>query len=90
MEKFIVAEISKNWPETVDDMERWVTQGRDRNGYRRLLSERFEDAINRNDRKGYRLISWRLDRQWRASRDADHMNETIIAVFELIEIVQAV
>jgi hypothetical protein len=66
-ETFIVAEISKNWPE--DNIP----------GVRRLLSERFEDVINHNRARGYRLDSWRLDR---FSPEPGTLNETIIAVFE--------
>jgi hypothetical protein len=66
-EKFIVAEVSKNWPE--EDIP----------GMRRLLAQRFEDVINHNHARGYRLDSWRLDR---FSPEPGTMNETIIAIFE--------
>jgi hypothetical protein len=69
-EKFIVAEISKNWPE--EDIP----------GMRRLLAERFEDVIAHNLARGYRLHSWRLDR---FSLEPGTLNETIIAVFERTE-----
>jgi hypothetical protein len=63
---FIVAEVSKNWPEN------------DHDGMPRLLSERFEAVIERNLQRGYRLHSWRLS-QW--SPEPGYLNETIIAVF---------
>lgn len=46
MDEFIVAEISKNWPD-----EQPV-----------LLSEMFEKCINFNLKRGYKLHSWRLGR----------------------------
>lgn len=66
-ERFIVAEISKNWPE--EDMP----------GGPRFLGQRFEAVINRNWARGYSLHSWHVNRIWRS---ADELNETIIAVFE--------
>ena len=66
---FIVAEISKNWPESPP-----------KPGMRRLLAERFEDAINNNWKRGYRLVDWKLDRIHDV--EANTLNETIIAVFE--------
>jgi DNA-directed RNA polymerase specialized sigma24 family protein len=69
-QKFIVAEISKNWPEENTEDTRHM---------RRHLGERFEDAINNNLERGYRLHSWRLHR-W--SPEPDLLNETIVAVFE--------
>jgi hypothetical protein len=66
-QRFIVAEISKNWPEIPEpDM-------------RRLLAERFEDVINNNWKRGYRLLSWKLNRSF---VDRNTLNETIIAIFE--------
>jgi hypothetical protein len=73
LERFIVAEVSKNWPEN-DDV--WP----------RLLAERFEAVINTNWARGYRLVDWRLDRLMKESPDGTLlMNETIIAVFEYME-----
>jgi hypothetical protein len=46
MPRFIVGEISKNWPEESDG----------------LISERFEKMIHYNELRGYRLHSWALDR----------------------------
>jgi hypothetical protein len=69
-DKFIVAEISKNWmagsPVSATG----------------LIAQQFEAVINRNAERGYRLLSFTLDRVITAPGD---MNETIIAVFERIE-----
>jgi hypothetical protein len=62
--RYIVAEVSKNWPEEQP----------------KLLAELFEDIINTNWERGYKLLSWQLHR---FSPQADQINETIIAVFEL-------
>lgn len=71
-QRFIVAEISKNWPEQHDER-----------GMRRLLAERFEDVIDTNHERGYRLVDWKLDRfHWEQDGET-HLNETIVAVFEL-------
>jgi hypothetical protein len=66
--RVIVAEISKNWQGGVE-----LEPG--------LLSERFEYAINENRRRGYRLDQFQLHR---LMTGPDTINETIIAVFELI------
>jgi hypothetical protein len=47
-----------------------------------LLSQRFEAAIETNHRRGYKLHSWRLSRINNANGE---LNETIIAVFELVD-----
>ena len=73
---FIVAEVSKNYPEIdCPDMPR-------------LLSQRFERIINVNLSRGYRLQSWQLNRIVVRSKlvaedaeDAIAINETIVAVF---------
>lgn len=66
-ERFIVAEISKNW-----------TGGRpDSAGP--TLGQHFEACLNTNLARGYRLVDWRLDR---LSTGSASMNETIVAVFE--------
>lgn len=70
MERFIVAEISKNWPEQYTEP-----------GMPRLLAQRFEAVLNRNAARGYHLVDWRLDRLLNPS-DASQLNETIIAIFE--------
>lgn len=46
MNKFIVAEITKNWTKTTA-----VTD---------LLCQRFETAINHNAERGYKLIDWKI------------------------------
>jgi hypothetical protein len=68
MNRFLVAEISKNWvegepytPETV------------------LIAQQFEVVINRNVERGYKLHSFTLHRLLMSPSE---MNETIIAVFE--------
>jgi hypothetical protein len=66
-EEFIVAEISKNWPDEFAPGMRW------------LLAERFEDVINANYARGYALYSWKLSRL--ADAETGALNETIIAVF---------
>jgi hypothetical protein len=79
-EKFIVAEISKNWPESDNDTIAW-NKGQDavnHQGFRRLLAQRFEDVINRNHQRGYKLMDWKFTQHW----SYDETNETIIAVFE--------
>jgi len=68
-ERFIVAEVSKNWPEE-EPLE----------GQRRLLAERFEDVINKNYARGYGLVDWRYDRIVGPRKGC--LNETIVAVFE--------
>ncbi len=46
-DKFIVAEITKNWTKT--------TLAKD------LISQRFEGVINVNLERGYKLVDWRLN-----------------------------
>lgn len=68
--KMIVAEITKNWP--------W-SEGVDPT----LLSQRFEQVIEVNDKRGFRLNSWRLScLHVPAGRKPEGIVETIIAVFE--------
>lgn len=66
-QRFIVAEVSKNWPIDRRDDE--------------ILSERFERVINHNLERGYLLHSWRIAATFDQQRGV--LNETIIAVFEL-------
>lgn len=47
MEKFIVAEVTKNW-------ERGKFHDT-------LLSQEFETVINTNNERGYKLIDWKLN-----------------------------
>jgi len=89
-QRFIVAEISKNWPEPAMEEAFWGAHPdatHAPNGMRRLLSERFEEVINRNLEHGYRLSDWRYSRiDVTVPPDAAQreINETIIAVFELV------
>lgn len=46
MQRFIVAEITKNW--------------NNQTPVRDLLCERFEAVININSERGYRLIDWKI------------------------------
>jgi hypothetical protein len=64
-DRFIVAEVSKNWPEEQP----------------KLLAQLFEEVINKNWARGYTLQSWKLHR-W--APEPGKLNETIIAIFELI------
>jgi hypothetical protein len=68
MQKFIVAEISKNWDMTNYDST--------------LISQLFEDVINTNYERGYILKDFRIN----SVEGQKGLNETIIAVFERIEV----
>jgi hypothetical protein len=68
-DRFIVAEISKNWINGTSPSPL-------------LLAQQFEAAINHNFQRGYRLLSFELHR---ISPRPDEINETIIAVFERID-----
>lgn len=68
---FIVAEVSKNWP-----LEGTF-----------LLSQGFEQVIETNHQRGYRLHSWRMSRVVLSNPGqlySGDINETIIAVFEKV------
>lgn len=65
--EYIVAEVSKNWPELAGEDD-----------YPRFISQRFEHVIEVNRQKGYRLDSWHLNRIPHLDGGA---NETIVAVF---------
>ena len=72
-ERFIVAEISKNWPDpkwagVLDAVRR-----------KALLASRFEEVIAKNLERGYLLHSFQFHR---LMTGLERMNETIIAVFE--------
>lgn len=69
---FIVAEVSKTW--IGGDSPSPL-----------VLAQLFEGIINRNFKRGYRLHSFELHRVMVAS---DEMNETIVAVFELIHAIR--
>lgn len=64
--KFIVAEVSKGW---IDGCHA---------GELSILSQRFEEVINVNWERGYRLVDWRLSQLC----NGNEMTETIIAVFK--------
>lgn len=66
-QKFIVAEISKNWRGRVPA----VKSG--------LIQEQFEEVLRVNDGRGYGLLSFALHR---LMTGPDELNETIIAVFQ--------
>jgi hypothetical protein len=72
VQRYIVAEVSKNWPEEQP----------------RLLAELFEEIINTNWHRGYRLHSWKLHRftppPTATAEGIVQLNETIVAVFEQI------
>lgn len=76
-QRWHVAEISKNWPESEADDGRPVDPDTGKR-MTRLLAERFEQVINTNHERGYTLHDWKLDR-W--SPEPGLLNETIIAVF---------
>jgi hypothetical protein len=67
VDRFIVAEVSKNW-----------IRGQPISGSP-VLCQSFELIINANYARGYRLHSFALHR---LTAGDDEMNETIIAVFE--------
>lgn len=69
MKPFIVAEVSKTW---VDGRE--IEPG--------LLCEYFEVVINVYYQRGYRLLTFSLNR---VMTRPDELNETIIAVFEAVQ-----
>ena len=69
-DRFIVAEVSKNW---IDGRELTTEAG--------LVSQRFEHVVNVNAARGYRLVTFALDRLMTGPRE---LNETIIAVFERV------
>lgn len=67
MNRFIVAEISKNW---IDGQP--ACRGP-------FINELFEQVIEVNRQRGYRLHSFQLHRIMQSPRT---MNETVLAVFE--------
>lgn len=75
MRKFIVAEISKNWEraEYIGDLGDAQPSGL-------LISQQFEQVIDANRRRGYKLHSFQLHRMMTSG---NVLNETIVAVFEL-------
>jgi hypothetical protein len=71
-EAFIVAEISKNWEDGKE-----IVPGTG------LLSQQFEVIINYNHKRGYRLLTFQINR---LMTDDRAMNESIVAVFEKVKI----
>jgi hypothetical protein len=67
--QFIVAEISKNW----QDGREMQPSG--------LIARQFEEVIEANRQRGYRLHSFTLHRLLTGPSE---MNETIVAVFERV------
>lgn len=67
-DRFIVAEVSKNW-----------IAGAELHPEKGLIAAQFERVINVNAARGYRLVTFSLHR---TMTRPDEMNETIIAVFE--------
>jgi hypothetical protein len=67
--EFIVAEVSTNWPKP------WPVYPRD------CLGGKFEEIINANLERGYRLHSFQLHQ---LLTSAEVMTETIVAVFEKV------
>lgn len=65
--RFIVAEVSKGW------------LGGTHAGELTLVSTRFEEVIQTNWLRGYKLHSWKLSTVITPDKEC---NETIIAVFE--------
>lgn len=70
-QQFIVAELSKNW-----------VNGYPYDGCQITISQLFEQVLNVNGARGYRLLSFQLHR---VCPDAESLNETIIAAFERIQ-----
>lgn len=69
MREFIVAEIATNWPKA------WPVPTNE------LLAGKFEEVIEHNLAKGYRLHSFQVHR---LMVRPEEMNETLIAVFEKV------
>lgn len=67
MDKFIVAEVSKSWKAN-DPVSN-------------TLGQKFEEIINVNLSRGYKLSDWKLGQVC----NGDVFTETIIAIFEKIE-----
>lgn len=67
VKQFIVAEVSKNWQAGAPAAP--------------TVGQLFEELIEVNRARGYRLYSWQLHRLMTGARQ---MNETIMAVFERV------
>lgn len=68
MDKYIVAEVTKNWTTQTSDTSE-------------LLSQKFEKVINTNLERGYQLVDWKL---CAVMSSDELFTETIIAIFEKI------
>lgn len=66
-EEFIVAEVSKNWNSSGSEVP---------------ISKSFEDVININAARGYKLVDWKFTSVCTGG-DRDNILETIIAIFKL-------
>jgi hypothetical protein len=74
--RFIVAEVSKNWTVVQEDIVE-SSKG--------LVSQRFEQVITTNARRGYRLHSWKFaSGAYQSEGGRVVLNETIVAVFEKV------
>lgn len=62
--EFIVAEITKNWTKETPVSD--------------LLSHKFEEVINVNADRGYKLTDWKLT----SAVHQEVLTETIIAIFQ--------
>lgn len=72
MNKYIVAEITKNWTNSTPVAD--------------LISQRFEMVINTNFERGYKLIDWKINSISQTTNEkVVVLTETIIAIFEKIE-----
>lgn len=69
--RFIVAELSKNWEAPVPGQSSPPPV---------LLAHAFEQLLNINFARGYRLWTWQLHRILHPN--GNELNETIVAVFE--------
>lgn len=67
MDKFIVAEISKSWTDPTSIKE--------------ILSQKFEQVINVNYNRGYKITDWKIS----SIIHEGVLTETIIAIFERID-----
>lgn len=67
--EFIVAEVSTNWPKA------WPVPQREH------LGSKFEEVIEHNRQRGYRLHSFQVSQVITAP---EQMTETIIAVFQKV------
>jgi len=67
MDKFIVAEVSKSWTDPTTIKE--------------ILSQKFEQVVNVNYDRGYKLVDWNIS----SVVHEGVLTETIIAIFERMD-----